>query len=273
MAWRRPTAGWSRQRARPRHVARSRAAASRARVRSLPSWASDSHSGGPTARPVVATRTGPCVFASRGRPSSLTNPSSTVAPTTAASTDSGDHDASVDRLQAPQRLVEHRHAGRATHHVLVPGGLVDVELVLVQERDHRIDLGERLHPLLHQWAERAQRVDGGVAARKEGRRLFDELVDRERPQVLGVDVGQLLDVEERRRRVHVGQLEALDDLRDGTHLDAIGWAPPQQREVVDHRLGQVAAVAVVADRHVVTSLGELLALLVDQQRQVGEHRG
>src|SRR5881394_283967 len=41
---------------------RERAAASRASVRSRPSTSSDSNNGGPTVRPVTATRTGACAF-------------------------------------------------------------------------------------------------------------------------------------------------------------------------------------------------------------------
>ena len=90
--------------------------------------------------------------------------------------------------------------------------------------------------------------------------------------MLGVDVRELLDVEERRRRVDVLEPEQLDDLADRPDLDAVGRAPAQQRQVVAHGLGQEAPVAVVADGHVVATLGQLLALLVDEERQVGEDR-
>ena len=51
-----------------------------------------------------------------------------------------------------------------------------------------------------------------------------------------------------------------------------GGAPPQQGQVVDEGLGQVALVPVGLDRHRVPPLGQLLPLLVDQERQVGEDR-
>ena len=44
--------------------------------------------------------------------------------------------------------------------------------------------------------------------------------------------------------------------------------PAEQREVVDEGLGQVALVAVGLDGDGVLALGELLALLVDEHRQV-----
>jgi len=56
-------------------------------------------------------------------------------------------------------------------------------------------------------------------------------------------------------------------------LLAIGWAPTEERQIVDHRLTQEPAVPVVEQRDVVASLGQLLALLVDDEREVGEaHR-
>ena len=54
--------------------------------------------------------------------------------------------------------------------------------------------------------------------------------------------------------------------------DAVGRAPAEQGQVVAHRLGQVAPVAEVGDGDVVAALRQLLALLVDEERQVGEDR-
>jgi len=47
--------------------------------------------------------------------------------------------------------------------------------------------------------------------------------------------------------------------------------PTERGEVVHHRFGQVATVDVVTDRDVVATLRQLLALLVHDQREVGEH--
>ena len=49
----------------------------------------------------------------------------------------------------------------------------------------------------------------------------------------------------------------------------VGVAPAEQREVVAHRLGQVAGVAQLLDRRRAVALGELLAVGAVQQRQVG----
>ena len=49
-------------------------------------------------------------------------------------------------------------------------------------------------------------------------------------------------------------------------------APAQQGEVVLHRLGQVAAVAELLDRHRAVALGELLAVRPEDHRQVGVGR-
>ena len=59
---------------------------------------------------------------------------------------------------------------------------------------------------------------------------------------------------------------------DRADLDAVGRTPAEQGQVVAHGLGQEAAVSVVADRDVVAALRQLLALLVHEQRQVGERR-
>ena len=61
-----------------------------------------------------------------------------------------------------------------------------------------------------------------------------------------------------------------DELLDRAHLDVVARPPAQQGEVVAHRGSEEAARLVVGDGDVVAPLGELLALLVDQQRQVGE---
>ena len=92
------------------------------------------------------------------------------------------------------------------------------------------------------------------------------------PDVLAVHVGELGHVEEGRRVVDVLQAEPLEHLVDGEDLLAARRAPPEQAQVVDEGLGQVALVPVGLDRHRVPPLGQLLALLVDQHGQVGEDR-
>ncbi len=48
--------------------------------------------------------------------------------------------------------------------------------------------------------------------------------------------------------------------------------PAERHQVVDHRLGEVALVAVLLERHLVAPLRQLLALLVDQHRHVRPRR-
>ena len=114
---------------------------------------------------------------------------------------------------------------------------------------------------------------GGHGARSgasHGRGRLDEVVDRHGPQVLLVHPLELLHVEERRGVVDLRQLEARHHLLDGEDLAALGVAPAEQRQVVAHGVGQVPALAVRLDRHVVAALGQLLAPLVHEQGQVGE---
>ena len=54
----------------------------------------------------------------------------------------------------------------------------------------------------------------------------------------------------------------------GQDLPAVGRAPPEQGQVVAHGLGQVAPLPELLQGHVVPALGQLLALLVDDHRQV-----
>ena len=89
---------------------------------------------------------------------------------------------------------------------------------------------------------------------------------------VAVHMVELLHVEERVALGDIFEAEAFDDLAKWADLDAVGRAPPEQREIVGHRLRQVAAAAVLLDGDVVAPLGQLLALLVHQLGQVGEDR-
>ncbi len=104
---------------------------------------------------------------------------------------------------------------------------------------------------------------------RAGRR--DELVERQGADIDPVHVGELLDVEERRRALDVFQAEPLRQHADRHDLFVAG-APTEQRQVVAEGDRQVALVSVHLDRHRVAALGELLALLVDQQWEMGVGR-
>ena len=70
---------------------------------------------------------------------------------------------------------------------------------------------------------------------------------------------------------HGCEVEHGNELVEGSFLNAVWWAPPQQRQVVRHGLGREPTVDVVPDRHVVTPFGQLLAFVVDDEGKVGEH--
>ena len=147
-----------------------------------------------------------------------------------------------------------------------------------QEREvhHGRDLGQQADSGLSQRCQRREhsRVEtlgwpGRGGWLQPGLAGTGEIIRRKCPDVLPVKRPQLLDVEERRRRVHVLQPELLDDRGPGDDLAVAARRPAQEHEVVAHRLGQVALVAEVLDRHVgVPPLGQLLPLLVHQDRQV-----
>ena len=112
-----------------------------------------------------------------------------------------------------------------------------------------------------------------VPLRRDPRRARgDELVERQGPDVVAVERGELLEVEERRRVGHVGEPElALDDVP----RDDLGVAlrrPAERHQVVHHRRGEVALVAVALEGHLVAPLRQLLAALVDEHRHVRPDR-
>ncbi len=71
--------------------------------------------------------------------------------------------------------------------------------------------------------------------------------------------------------VDVVDVEELDELIQGEDL-LVPVGPSQPREIVQHRLGQVALIAVVHDARRAGALGQLLAVLVQDHRHVGVHR-
>ncbi len=99
-----------------------------------------------------------------------------------------------------------------------------------------------------------------------------ELGRPESTDVLAVDEAELLRIEERGGVVHIGDVEHRWQLAQRIEADlrTVGQPPAEQGQVVDHRLRQEPSVAVVEERHVVASLRELLALLVDDEGQVAE---
>ena len=119
---------------------RSRAARSRRSVSSRPSTSSDSNSGGPTVRPVTATRTGAWASLS-------------LAPSVV-----GDRPPRLlQRVSGPRRRRRSASITRSSSSpahagaiALAHAALVDDRLVDEQEVDHRRGLGQRDHPRLQQ---------------------------------------------------------------------------------------------------------------------------
>jgi hypothetical protein len=89
---------------------------------------------------------------------------------------------------------------------------------------------------------------------------------------VGVEVLELLLVEEGGRARDVLEPELPDHALERLDLLPLARRPAEQREVVAHGLRQVALLAELEQRNLVAPLGELLALLVHEQRQVREHR-
>ncbi len=165
-------------------------------VASRPRTTTDSNSGGPTARPVSATRTGACAFASCGPPSALTNPAAKAARSMPAFSESASQalvvHSSMVSSSMPRRPVVLGD--------LLPRRLVDDGLVEPQEVDHRLDLAERPDARLDLGPEHPDHGRGAVVVLEVELGARHELLDGQRPDVLAVDGLELLDVEEGRRR-------------------------------------------------------------------------
>ena len=177
------------------------------------------------------------------------------------------------RLEDPECAI-------VTGHGLGPRLGVELRSVEEQEVDHGRHLAQHRHPLLdHRGHGRedpiVERLVGprrGVTSQPRSAHL-DERVHGQGADVLAVHVGELGHVEERRGVVDVVEGEPLGHLRGREDLGlVVGRAPAQQTEVVDERLRQEALVAVGLDSDRVLALGQLLAGLVDQHREVGEDR-
>src|SRR5207244_432103 len=95
-----------------------------------------------------------------------------------------------------------------------------------------------------------------------------ELLGRELTEVVAVHPAELLLVEDRRRLGDAFEREALDQLLRCEELGALVVAPAEEREVVAHRLREIARVPKVLDGSCAVALGELLAVGTVEQRQV-----
>ena len=111
------------------------------------------------------------------------------------------------------------------------------------------------------------------ASARYGTTRVDELLDRQRAQVGGVDRLGLLQVEAGRVGADPGDVEGLDQLGHGEDVAVLGDRPAQQRQVVDQALGQEAALAVEVEVGLRVALGQLLVALAGDERQVPEARG
>ena len=112
---------------------------------------------------------------------------------------------------------------------------------------------------------------GVPAVAQESRHSSRQLIRWQRAYVHAVQPSQLDLVEARRAAADVLQIKARDQLLGGQHRAVIAAAPPEQGQVVAHRLGQVARVAQFRHRGGAVALGQLAAVGSVQQRKVRVH--
>ena len=176
----------------------------------------------------------------------------------------------VERLGRGQRLARVGQRGRGPRRRATSRGPSGSSAGAVEEEARqRPEVGQRLDLLLR---DRHRRRAGPArpvnASRRRGELLVGQLA-----QVAAVDPAQLLLVEARRVLRHaVDARSARRARRRRQQRLVVVVAPAQQREVVAHRLGQVAGVAQLLHRRRAVALGELLAVGAVQQRQVGVER-
>ena len=139
-----------------------------------------------------------------------------------------------------------------------------VDGAVVDRADQRPEVGQRLD-LLARREDRAAQLAVAVQVVLDPLR---EVRDRQLADVAAVHPAQLLLVEARRVLLHALELEAPDELGGRDDRLVVDIAPPEQREVVAHRLGEVAGVAQLLDRRGTVALGELLAVGAVQKREV-----
>src|SRR4051794_4367215 len=158
---------------------------------------------------------------------------------------------------------------RAVLHHLLPRLLVGLRL-LEDEVDQRPDLLERLGLLLGDLAGGAQALVG-LAAEVPGHHLR-VVIEVHLAHEAAVQPAQLLLVEDRAGPAHVGDVEALNQLRGAHDRRVVLGAPAEQRQVVAYGGGQIAVVSQLLHAGGAVALGELLAVRAVQQRQVGVAR-
>ena len=152
---------------------------------------------------------------------------------------------------------------------VVEGG--DLVIGLGQEGDQLAGIGQLHQPLLDERHHPQHRL---VVQRigQEGPQAQCQLLIGQAANVDPVQVVQPILVEDGAALVHVRQVEAGDQLVQREDLLLGARAPAQEGEEVDHRLRQVALLAVGGDRRLRLALAHLRAVGIQDQRDVPEAR-
>ena len=226
-----------------------------------PSSSSDSHRGGPTARPVTARRMGAWAL-----PSCATPASSPAA--TRGVVDGGGRPVVMVGVarwsRPPARPRRPEYLRTALSHS--PESMT--ERRQVEEVGHGVDLGQGAGPLLHlrrpaapsgrrsqAWA-RSTSSAGGSARRYSALTACSLRSSKMAPALL---------TSSRRNSAIISSRVRISRSPPGDQ--------PEQGQVVAHRLGQVALVPVVLHGHLVAALGELLAGVVVAAAAGGRRSG
>ena len=144
------------------------------------------------------------------------------------------------------------------------------------ERGGLGELDQRPRPLLeprhavHE-APHALRVHRQADGREPRHDQLGKVVVRTLAQIVGVDAGELGEVEARRRPAHRGEVEQRHRLVGADDL-LVAVAPAEPQEIVAHRLRQEPQFAILGHAQGAVPLAELGAVRAMDQRDMGEAR-
>ena len=183
----------------------------------------------------------------------------------------------VDRRARRAQGVERRRPVPALRH---EQGRVDLDAIDPQEPDELADRAELRQALLDDRDERPKLLGAGQPVDPAGPQLLveerqeplDEVVGLEAADPLAVHPFEPLAVEDRAALLDVLEVEPPGQVVEREDLLFRAGRPAQQRQEVDHRLGDEALAAVVGDRGLALALAHLRPVGVEDERQVAERR-
>src|SRR5205814_9804201 len=140
-----------------------------------------------------------------------------------------------------------------------------------EEAELIADLDQRLRSLLHE-RQRSPQEGAVPLCGYERLETRDELVDRQTPNPYAVEPIEAVPVEFSAGLLHLIDAETVDEVVHREDLVLRPGGPADEREVVDHRLGQVAVGSELLDLRRAVPLRELLAVRAEHVWELRDRR-